>query len=596
MRWRFLLTTILYFGLVLDMHFANGGWKQNWELGNISVMLLSYVFLISMFLLVDVSLPGKTARWINAFLAMIYTLLAYYQTNTGSSLDFAIIANNWQAATNADGVVQFGKLLHNIFVAANVFWSLVAGLLIFFSYRREVSPERKSRFKRPLQAAFTLLGLLLITQVSYSHDQFSRFGRSLYRWYVPMHTVLNEYVEKLPLLPRVQVQSQFTAASKPHVFLVMIESFNGRFIHQRHTNGEEYTPYFNALTKEHVYIPEYYSPSVQTGKGHFAALCGQVPSLNNIEFRSTACAKLKCLPSYFKEYGYKTFFAQAHGDMGFDNERVFLLNHGLDEYPQLAKSCSEETDPCHGWGLQDDYFYRRALTYLEKNYSPSEPLFATLATISSHQPFTGLPVKLRHFYQEPKDRREAYINHLKVIDDSLKVLIEELKKSPFGKNAVLVITGDHGFPLGEHGSSHNENFAFNENFKVPLLIVDLRQVATKRPQGAFSHINLPATLLDLAGWSGELEMVGRSVFDPQFTEKGDAVYLVQPYSGGYVAAIRWPYKYIFERSRLGESVYDLSQDPEERTNLFARTNPEVMAGLRESAAQILRQQEVLLCR
>ncbi|HRO67785.1 MAG TPA: sulfatase-like hydrolase/transferase, partial [Pseudobdellovibrionaceae bacterium] len=240
-------------------------------------------------------------------------------------------------------------------------------------------------------------------------------------------------------------------------------------------------------------------------------------------------------------------------------------------------------------------FYRRALRYLESNYSPNEPLFATLATISSHQPFTGLPKELRHFYPDPKDRREAYLNHLKTTDDALKTLIQELKASPFGKNAVLVITGDHGFPLGEHGSSHNENFAFNENFKVPFLIVDLRKPIEKRPQGVYSHLNLPATLLDLAGWSGELDMVGKSIFSPEFSEKGDTAYLVQPYSGGYVATVQWPYKYIFERSRLGESIYDLSQDPEERRDLFSTFKPEALAPLRKASAQILRQQEVLLC-
>jgi arylsulfatase A-like enzyme len=231
-------------------------------------------------------------------------------------------------------------------------------------------------------------------------------------------------------------------------------------------------------------------------------------------------------------------------------------------------------------------------------------LFVGLATIASHQPFTGLPPSLRAFYPEPKDRREAYLNNLKMVDDSLKVLVEELKKSPFGKNAVLIVTGDHGFPLGEHGSFHNENFAFNENFGVPLLIMDFRKtngglktgtLKAETPHGAFSHVNLAATILDLAGFSGPTDFVGKSIFSKDLAAKGDTVYLVQPYSGGYVADIQWPYKYIFERARLGEVVYNLEKDPGEHKDLLPSLNPTELSTLRQGAAQIMRQQEVLSC-
>lgn len=592
MVWRIFLVALLYFGLLLDMHFANGGWKQNFELGNISVMVMSYVFLTLMFLFVDITVPRRFARWINTLLAMVYTLLAYYHTNTGASLDFAVLANNWQAAVNSDGPSQVMHLLYDNFVAANVFWSLVAGALVYSSYRIRRQGDASPRLRRSLQGAFIFLGIFLVTQVGYSHDQFSRLGRSFFRWYFPERTVLHELSEKQELLPGIFVQSAFPAERGPNIFLVLVESFNSRFVGQKHHDGREYTPYLNSLISRGVWIDNYYSPSVQTGKGHFAALCGQAPSLQSIEFRTADCAPLKCVPSFFEEAGYRTVFLQAHADMSFDNERVFLKSHGVQEYPELTKVCAKEKDPCYGWGLRDDVFFQRSLSYLESKQVDSRPLFAVMATISSHQPFTAVPKNQRFFYSEPQSRREAYLNHLPWVDRGLQVLIEGLQKSSLGKNAIVVITGDHGFPLGEHGNSHNENFAFEENFKVPLLILDLSKENRLRKSGPFSHLNLPATLLDLAGWSGQTPFVEGSIFTG---DRATFVPLVQPYSGGYLGAIQWPWKYVVDRSRFRESVYDLEQDPAESIDRVLTAPQKILEGLRSQAAQILRQQEVLRC-
>lgn len=587
------LITAFYFGLILDMHFANGGWKQTLDLSNLGIMLISWAFLLFLFFAVEATLSMRWARRVNTGLAFFYVLLSYFHRNTGQSFDFAILANNWQTTTNLDGLWQTLKLAHDVFIAANVFWSLVIAGLIYASYKWAPVPKFVRQRRVALRAIFALMAVGM-TQVSYSHDQYSRLGRSLWRFYFPTNSHLDDLAAKLPLLPQIEVQTKFPNKQMPNVFLVMVESFNARFVGAKHEDGRSYTPNFEAMIPTGVFAENYYSPSVQTAKGHFSALCGQVSSTNSIEFRKYSCSTIECLPSVVKRLGYQTFFFQAHGDANFDNERIFLLEHGVQDAPIIAAPCAQETEPCTGWGLEDSYFYRRGFKYLAEHASTDKPVFVTMATIASHQPFMELPVEKRPFFPEQKSRREGYLNHMKIVDDGFAVLMEELAKSRFGKNSVVIITGDHGFPLGEHGNSHNENYAYNENFQVPLLILDLRAGHERGEMLSqpLSHLNLPATVLDLIGYSGPTPFVAQSIFA---TGTGAPVYLVQPYSGGYVGAVIGKYKYIFEAGRQREEVFDLQADPGELSDIHKTVAPEILDSLQRAAAQIKRQQEVLSC-
>ncbi len=129
---------------------------------------------------------------------------------------------------------------------------------------------------------------------------------------------------------------------------------------------------------------------------------------------------------------------------------------------------------CWGWGIQDDLFYKRFFEYLSVN-EIKKPLFATLATISSHMPFDEVPENQRYIYKNPQTPLEHYSNAIRVTDEYLKTFFAEFKKSPYAQNSIIFLMGDHSFPMGEHRNFHNETFAFEENFRTPLMILDLRE-------------------------------------------------------------------------------------------------------------------------
>ncbi len=49
-----------------------------------------------------------------------------------------------------------------------------------------------------------------------------------------------------------------------NVFVVMMESFNGGYVHKLSPEGKEYTPVFNALSQKSLSVSHFYGNSIQT--------------------------------------------------------------------------------------------------------------------------------------------------------------------------------------------------------------------------------------------------------------------------------------------------------------------------------------------
>lgn len=597
MLYRFCLITLFYLGIIADIHFYGGGIKQELTFQNAAVILLSLLSLFSIFILTN-KLFNKFG---NALIAFIIAILFYFIKRIGFPLGFNLINNSIDYFKNWAGLVQIYDLIESMFVTADFMTSLIFALSIFLTYRWNQFDSFFKLKKVVFGSALSFVALFIL--MPYSYDPVGSFAKSVYRLYFPTHNILTQLAQSTQRLKEFSVHSRFKPNEKPNVFLIIVESFNSRFIHQKSPEGLEYTPFFNELAKSNLYFSNYFSNSVYTAKGQFSALCGQVPMLKRTEFKNTECMKIKCGPQYLKEFGYKTFFAQADPNFNTDNTQQFMLNHGISHFLPLVKPCNEESEKCYGLGIKDQSFYRRVFDFVKgadfQKFRDKQPFFMVVSTVSSHMPFTYLAADERKFFKEPKDRKEHYLNFLRFIDDGLRYFITEFNQSEFVKNSIVIITGDHGFPLGEHGSFHNANFAYQENFGVPLLIYEkgifpnLKKNFSALNKNYFSHLNLSPTILDLVGYEGATGFIRGSIFNEKTSVDND-VYLVQPYSGGLLALIAWPYKYIFSNLKSREWVYNLEVDPNEMNPLVLKENH--LNTLRARAAKIIKQQELFNCR
>lgn len=441
-----------------------------------------------------------------------------------------------------------------------------------------------------------MIASLLFFQINVHLFPISGFFKSYYDYHFPKKNIISRLSESTDLLETTYVKSQFSNLNKPHIFLVMIESLNSRFINRRTDTGEEFTPFLNSLARDHLYLENYFSNSVYTSKSHFSIFCGQIPMLYQTEFITLADKYSgKCLAENLKEHHYKTHFFQADSYLDVDNTRNFLKKHGVDEISNLNKDCGKSD--CKGHGLTDVDFYNNFFSHIKKYEKNTKLRFFSLATIQNHMPFTFTEKSKIKFHAKPTSRLQNYENSVFNTDQSLKVFFDLLNNSSFKNNSIVIITGDHGFPLGEHGSDHNENYAYQENFGIPLLIVDnrsnLKNNFSHLQNNLFSHLNLAPTIIDLAGISLKTDYIKNSIFSDKLLAH-EPVYLIQPHSGAYQAVVEWPYKYIYHQLTATEKIYNLETDKGEMFPLDLSKNKEILLNLRKSASVIYKQQEIFL--
>ncbi|MSQ01234.1 MAG: hypothetical protein EXR71_04970 [Myxococcales bacterium] len=113
--------------------------------------------------------------------------------------------------------------------------------------------------------------------------------------------------------------------------------------------------------------------------------------------------------------------------------------------------------------------------------------------------------------------REAYSERVRAVDAAIAGFFRELHGLGRYAGATIVVTGDHGVELLDHGGWGNGDTLYDEQLLVPLLI--------KLPHGARAgvrvpwqvrHVDVAPTLLDLAGAATPADWQGAELFTDSF--------------------------------------------------------------------------------
>lgn len=141
------------------------------------------------------------------------------------------------------------------------------------------------------------------------------------------------------------------------------------------------------------------------------------------------------------------------------------------------------------------------------------------------------------------------------------------------KPALVVVTGDHGESLGEHGERTHGLFAYEATLKVPLVLWG-RGVVPGRDSRWARHVDIFPTVLQAAGITAApspgLRRPGRSLLAPAVATDSDSYFesLSTALNRGWAplrGLLRGGKKFI---SLPLPEVYDLPQDPHEKNNRF----------------------------
>lgn len=200
---------------------------------------------------------------------------------------------------------------------------------------------------------------------------------------------------------------------------------------------------------------------------------------------------------------------------------------------------------------------------------------------------------------DPQMQRQlvhGYYAAMSYMDAQLGKVLAELDRLELSKNTVVVLWGDHGWHLGDHGiwCKHTN---YEQATRIPILIA-APGIKAARVSGLVETVDLYPTLCELAGIKIDQPMDGRSlagVLNHSQAATKDFVFHAYPRSpvgrGQLIGrAIRTPRYRLVEWKKPGApsdtadiELYDYELDPLEKENL-ASAQPEVVQKLRELLA------------
>lgn len=201
---------------------------------------------------------------------------------------------------------------------------------------------------------------------------------------------------------------------------------------------------------------------------------------------------------------------------------------------------------------------------------------------------------------ESRGIRQAHYTAISFLDEQLGRIVDAIDASGHGTDTVVVYLGDNGYMLGQHGRFEKHCF-YEPAVRVPLLIRWTGRIsAGRRALEMVELVDLLPTLLELLGQpkpsnlhgeslapllEGRCGGLGRDFVFSEYLENEEAMVRSSRYKlivgtgrrirqDGYVTANPRPGPY--------ERLYDLVADPDETTDLGARSDLDaIKAGLRK---------------
>ena len=210
-----------------------------------------------------------------------------------------------------------------------------------------------------------------------------------------------------------------------------------------------------------------------------------------------------------------------------------------------------------------------------------DPYFTLKSTPSSLAPWLGATT-------DPAFPRAMYAAEVHAVDREFGRLLDALEASGAAANTVVLVLGDHGESLGEHGIYYDHKGLHDPQLHIPLL-VHVPGFEPGRSDRLVSTLDVVPTLEDLLGVRVTPHPSGRSLFPLLQDPHADLPWrteLIHDHARNQGVAIRkdgWklilPINPDYPLFRSGPRLYHIAEDPGEQHDL-ASSEPARLASLR----------------
>jgi arylsulfatase A-like enzyme/Flp pilus assembly protein TadD len=341
------------------------------------------------------------------------------------------------------------------------------------------------------------------------------------------------------------------------------------------------TPHLDAVAREGVLFGNVHTTVPMTLPAHVSMLTGTLPPTHGLRdnLQNRLPEASLTLAEMLKAQGFATGAVVS----SFVLHRRFGTSQGFDSYDDQLDAAHKIGDLAERKG---DETTRLATKWLEEH--KARPFFFFLHLYDPHDPYEPPEPFASEWSGHPYQGEIAFADHC------VGQVLDRLRQLGLYDHTLVVITGDHGEMLGEHGELNHGFFIYEGGLRVPLVVrVPGAATGPRRVELPVSLIDIVPTILSLVGAEVPKEVQGVDL-SPWLAGRG---------SGGgarplYAETVT-PTRYYGANSLLGiivdgwkyidttrPELYDLRNDPAEAVNLLAR-EPARADAMARSLASIL---------
>ena len=195
--------------------------------------------------------------------------------------------------------------------------------------------------------------------------------------------------------------------------------------------------------------------------------------------------------------------------------------------------------------------------------------------------------------QDIEQIRELYDASIRYIDDCIGRLLETLSHQDLLDDTLIVVTADHGEEFRDHGGFFHGQKLYDELLRVPLIYRG-PSIPQETSGAQISHLGLMPTIVDHLGHEVPETATGTS-YTPLFSDNGEGDEFVLAEAtikrlgrdvGRVIACRHTSGLKLIHNEEIPEwgtekwELYDLTEDPSERSNIYDPDHDRIISQMR----------------
>jgi arylsulfatase A-like enzyme/Tfp pilus assembly protein PilF len=378
---------------------------------------------------------------------------------------------------------------------------------------------------------------------------------------------------------------------KPNVILITLDTTRADHL-GCYGNPNIRTPNLDALARRGVLFEQAATATPLTLPAHCTIMTGMYPTYHGVRINgNTALSdEQTTVAEVLRTQGYQT--GAFIGAFVLDGR--WGLKQGFDHYDDqfdLKKYKHLDLGEIQRPG---NLVMDAALAWLEAR--KSVPFFAWIHFYDPHTPYA--PPEPYATEYGGRGLAALYDGEIAFMDEQIGRCLTWIEKNGLDKKTVLILIGDHGEGLGNHGEASHGYFIYDYALHVPFLIAaPFPELQAKRISSQVSSADVFPTLLDLARIRSALKVQGRSLvrtmFEPgkkdEVSAYAESMAPNLQFGWSALRALRTTkYKYI---DAPEAELYDLTQDSREQSNILPQY-PEIGMRMKRELDKIVAETSV----